>query len=137
MNFASYLRYIAKFNSQDWDGLHREFFAEDVRAEFPIVTLTGAAESLAWYRKAHEGLHEILVPARIDVDADGRTIVADLTVRFIALADTDFIPGRALARPGEVTDVPMRATYRLNEDDRIARLDVVFTGPPTAGPPIR
>jgi hypothetical protein len=116
------------FNSQDWDRLHGEYYAGDIRAELPIAVLTGAAESLAWFRKAHEALFEVLVPAGIDIH--GRTVVADLNVRFIAWGDTDFVPGLRPAHAGDVVDVPMRATYRLNDADRVERLDVTFTGPP-------
>ena len=130
MNLAGYLRYVAAFNGQDWDLVHHQFYAEDVHVQFPIATLTGAAESLAWFRAAHEAMFEVLLPTRIELAADGREIVADLAVRFIAVGDTDFIPGPGVAHAGDVADVPMRATYRLDADDRITRLDVIFTGPP-------
>ncbi|HEX3780050.1 MAG TPA: nuclear transport factor 2 family protein [Pseudonocardiaceae bacterium] len=133
MNLAGYLRYVAAFNSQDWDLVHHEFYAEDVSVRFPIARLSGAAESLAWFRTAHEALFEVLAPMRIDLAEDGREIVADLAVRFIALGDTDFAPGRSPAHAGDVADVPMRATYRFDADDRITRLDVIFTGPPVQG----
>lgn len=133
MDLGGYLRYVAAFNSQDWELVHREFYAEDVVVRFPIATLTGAAESLAWFHKAHEVLFEVLSPVRVEIAEDGREVVADLAVRFIALGDTDFVPGLSPARAGDVVDVPMRATYRYDAADLITELDVIFTGPPAPG----
>ncbi|GAA2794443.1 nuclear transport factor 2 family protein [Crossiella cryophila] len=133
MELAGYLRYVAAFNSQDWDLVHREFYAEDIEVRFPIAAFAGAAASLDWFRLAHEALVEVLVPRRIEFAHGGREIVADLDVRFIALGETGFAPGLSPARHGDTVDVPMRAVYRLDAADRISHLSVVFTGPPAPG----
>ncbi|WP_101607248.1 nuclear transport factor 2 family protein [Amycolatopsis sp. BJA-103] len=133
MDLARYLRHVAAFNGQDWDLVHREFYAEDIRVRFPVATLTGRAESLAWFRTAHEALFEVLVPKGVRISPDGGETVADLAVRFVALDDTDFIPGPGTARAGDTADVAMRATYLSGVDGLITHLDVDFTGPPVPG----
>jgi len=131
MDLTGYLRYVAAFNSQDWDLVHREFYAEDFRAEFPIAKLASGAESLAWFHKAHEALFETLVPVEIEIAEDGRSIAAALQVQFIALGDTAFMPGLNPARAGDAANVPMTVMYEIDEHDRITRIDVAITGRPT------
>ncbi|GLZ31042.1 hypothetical protein Lesp02_32310 [Lentzea sp. NBRC 105346] len=128
MNLESYLDYIAAFNAQDWKRLTGQYYAPDVEIVFPIVTLSGRDEALAWFVAAHEALFETIVPQRIAID--GHTITVDLTVHFVALGPTDYLPIPERGEAGDAVTVPMRAHYTVDEDDQIVALTVEFTSPP-------
>jgi SnoaL-like protein len=130
MNLKSYLDYVAAFNAQDWDRVAGQFYAPDIEVSFPIATLSGRDQVLAWFAPAHEALFETLVPHGIEFSDGGRTVVADLSVQFILLDSTSYSPLREQGEAGDVVTVAMRARYRLNEDDLISSLTVEFTAPP-------
>ncbi len=129
MNLRSYLDYVAAFNSQDWGRVVGEFCAPDVRLSFPIATLNGRAEALAWYAEAHRTIFETLVPWGIRFTEDGA--VVDLTVQFILLAPTDYSPLGERGEAGDVVSVSMRARYTADDQGLINSVTVEFTAAPS------
>ena len=129
MNLKSYLDYVAAFNAQDWERVLGEFCAPDVRLTFPIATLDGRAEALAWYTEAHQTIFETLVPWSIRFTEDG--VVVNLTVQFILLAPTDYSPLGERGEAGDVVSVPMRARYTAGDDGLISSITVEFTAAPS------
>jgi hypothetical protein len=129
MDLARYVQYVAACNSQNWDLVHREFYAKDLQLVTPVGRLSGRATSLAWYKEAHQEIFETHSPMTIDFLENGRRIVADLWAHFILLGDTTLSPGG----PGEysdVVDIPMQAKYRVDDDDKFTKVEIVFTAPP-------
>ncbi|SDY91227.1 SnoaL-like domain-containing protein [Amycolatopsis xylanica] len=124
MNFESYLSYVAAFNSQDWKRVHTEFYTPDVVIDFPVARFDNAADSLTWFEKAHESIFETLIVRTFRTD--GHTLVVDLDVHFILLADTPMSPKGPEGRAGDNFEVPMLAVYDIAPDGRIARLTVTF-----------
>jgi hypothetical protein len=133
MDLQSYLKYVAAFNSQDWDVVCCDFYAPGIRFNLPMGVFVGRDEVLAWLIKAHELLFEILVPTAVDIQGGGSVLAADLNVHFIALASTAHLPGGEIGEQGERREVPMNARYEVDENGLITSLTVTFTGPSRKG----
>jgi hypothetical protein len=132
-NLRRYLDYVSAFNGQDWNGVAKEFFSVAIRAEFPFGVLTGRDELLSWFEKAHESIHETLVPIMVDIQENGSLVMANLKVNFVLLGPTDYSPVGEGGRAGDTVELPMRARYGIGKTGLVESVRVSFTGAPLMG----
>jgi hypothetical protein len=132
-NLRRYLNYVSAFNGQDWKGAAEEFYSVTIRAEFPIAVMVGRDELLSWLEKAHESIHETLVPVTVDIQENGSLVLADLKVTFILLGPTNYSPIGEGGQAGDTVELPMRARYEIGKTGLVESLHVSFTGAPLMG----
>ncbi len=78
--------YVRAFNSQRVDNFAMRFYAPDIIFERKDRRFTlGRDKYIAEYHASHDGLTEVLRPARVLVD--GNQIAAELNVDFVATKD--------------------------------------------------
>jgi hypothetical protein len=113
--------YIAAFNATDYDAMVGHF-ADGMTLTYPDgSTLNGRDEFLAFYRRIHAGVKEVL---RIDFLLVGAgKIAVELYTEFHARQDMPDFPGAPLAA-GDVRRITSFVHYDLDEHDRFERIRV-------------
>lgn len=136
MNLQQYQRYVAAFNSRDYDTLHG-FFADDVVLETLGYEIRGKAGIRRFYDFFHDHVRETVVLRHF---VEGQRIdFADVVIRFEGLKDLS--PQRLAAEgfakmtpvpQGGVAEVAFFIAYDSGADGRIQRIRCAVLEPVAA-----
>jgi hypothetical protein len=118
---AAFRNYIENFNAANYDVLV-DHFADDMTLTYPDgSTLNGREEFVAFYKKIHASVKEVL---RIDFLLIGADKVAvELYTEFHAQEDVPDFPGAPLAK-GEVRRITSFVHYDMDESGKFNRIRV-------------